>query len=200
MKCFEINLLPNLSSSLRINGRAKYLHYLGPLNVKDKRNSKNRRAKPFGQKKLKTIETAFIEQGYVRLPISLNGAGHPIIEVIKPNNVQAKILLDTGATANLLDYDFAKQLGLNLTPTQEKGGGIGGLTLDVFSIDEVLMEMSGQHFRFDNFLSMDFTSLKQSLISNGLAADFQGILGFGFFKMTKCFIDYSGDRILILNN
>ena len=153
-----------------------------------------------GKKKLKTIETAFIEKGYVRIPFSFNGAGHPIIEVIMPNNVQAKILLDTGASANLLDYDFAKQLGLNLTPTQEKGCGIGGLTLDVFSIDEVLMEMSGQHFRFDNFLSMDFTSLKQSLISNGLAADFQGILGFGFFKMTKCFIDYSGDRILILNN
>lgn len=153
-----------------------------------------------GKKKLETIETAFIEKGYVSIPFSFNGAGHPIIEVIMPNNVQAKILLDTGASANLLDYDFAKQLGLNLTPTREKGGGIGGLTLDVFSIDEVLMEMSGQHFKFDNFLSMDFTSLKQTLISNGLAADFQGILGFGFFKMTKCFIDYSGDRIFILNN
>jgi hypothetical protein len=192
--------LPNLSSSLRINGRAKCLHYLGPLTLKISATERTGEQNHLGKKKLKTIETAFIEEGYVSIPFSFNGAGHPIIEVIMPNNVQAKILLDTGASANLLDYDFAKQLGLNLTPTQEKGGGIGGLTLDVFSIDEVLMEMSGQHFRFDNFLSMDFTSLKQSLISNGLAADFQGILGFGFFKMTKCFIDYSGDRILILNN
>lgn len=150
--------------------------------------------------KIKTIETAFIEEGYVNIPFSFNGAGHPIINVTLANNVQTNILLDTGASANLLDYDFAKELGLNLTPTGEKGGGAGGLTLDVFSIDKVLLEISGQHFKFDNFLSMDFTSIKQSLISNGLTADFQGILGFGFFKMTKCFIDYSADRIFILNN
>ena len=150
--------------------------------------------------KIKTIEEAFTREGYVSIPFSFNVAGHPIIKATLANNVQANILLDTGASANLLDYDFAKELGLNLTSTGEKGGGAGGLTLDVFSIDEVLLEISGQHFKFDNFLSMDFTSIKHSLISNGLAADFQGILGFGFFKMTKCFIDYSADRIFILHN
>jgi hypothetical protein len=150
--------------------------------------------------KMKIIEAAFIEEGYVSIPFSFNGAGHPIINVTFSNNVPTNILLDTGASANLLDYDFAKELGLNLTPTGEKGGGAGGLTLDMFSIDEVLLEISGQQFKFDNFLSMDFTSIKHSLISNGLAADFQGILGFGFFKMTKCFIDYSADRIFILKN
>jgi hypothetical protein len=146
------------------------------------------------------IETAFTEEGYVSIPFSFNGAGHPIIKVTLANNVQANILLDTGASCNLLDYDFAKELGLNLTPTGEKGGGAGGATLDVFSIDEISLEISGQNFKFDNFLSMDFTTIKQSLISNRLEADFQGYLGFGFFKMTKCFIDYSADRIFILNN
>ncbi len=149
---------------------------------------------------VKTIEEAFIREGYVSIPFSFNGAGHPIIEVTIANDVQANILLDTGASANLLDYDFAKELGLNLTPTGEKGGGAGGLTLDVFSIDEVLLEISRQHFKFDNFLAMDFTTIKESLLSSGLTADFQGILGFGFFKTTKSFIDYSADRIFILNN
>lgn len=149
---------------------------------------------------IQRIETTFIEEGYVSIPFLFNGAGHPIIKVTFANNVQANILLDTGASANLLDYDFAKELGLNLLPTGEKGGGAGGLTLDVFSINKVLMEISGQHFTFDNFLSMDFTSIKESLTSSGLTADFQGILGFGFFKMTKCFIDYFADRIFILNS
>ena len=149
--------------------------------------------------KIEAIEAAFIKEGYVNIPFSFNGAGHPIIKVTLANNVQANIMLDTGASANLLDHDFAKQLGLNLIPTGEKGGGAGGLTLDVFSIDKVLMEISGQQFEFDNFLSMDFTSIKQSLTASGLTADFDGILGFGFFKMTKCFIDYYADRIFILN-
>jgi hypothetical protein len=121
---------------------------------------------------IKKIESAFIEEGYVNIPFSFNGAGHPIIKVTLANNVQTNILLDTGASANLLDHDFAKGLGLNLTPTGEKGGGAGGLTLDVFTIDEVLLEISAQHFKFDNFLSMDFTSIKHSLLSNGLSADF----------------------------
>lgn len=149
---------------------------------------------------MKTIEEAFLAEGYVSIPFSFNGAGHPLITATLADNVQANILLDTGASANLLDYDFAKELGVNLIPTGEKGGGAGGLTLDLFSIEEVSLEIGGKHFQFDNFLAMDFTSIKHSLISSGLTADFQGILGFGFFKMTKSFIDYSADRIFILNN
>jgi hypothetical protein len=149
---------------------------------------------------IETIENAFINEGYVSIPFSFNGAGHPLIKVIIANNVKANILLDTGASANLLDYDFAKELGLKITPTGEKGGGAGGHAIDLFNIEEVILDINGQHFGFDNFLCMDFTSIKHSLIANGLAADFQGILGFGFFKMTKCFIDYSADRIFLLNN
>lgn len=149
---------------------------------------------------MKRIDEAFLSEGYVSIPFNFNGAGHPIITATLADNIQTNILLDTGASANLLDYDFAKELGINLIPTGEKGGGAGGLTLDVFSIEEVLLEIGGRNFRFDNFLSMDFTSIKDSLISSGLTADFQGILGFGFFKTTKSFIDYSADRIFILNN
>lgn len=150
--------------------------------------------------KTQSIESAFIGEGYVNIPFLFNGAGHPMIKVTIADNVQTNILLDTGASANLLDYDLARSLELKLTPLEEKGGGAGGHALDLFTIDEVLLEISGQHFKFDNFLSMDFTSMKAALISNGVEADFQGILGFGFFKMTKCFIDYSDDRIFILNN
>jgi hypothetical protein len=149
---------------------------------------------------MKTIEEAFVREGYVSIPFSYNGAGHPIIKATLPNNVQANILLDTGASANLLDYDFAKKLKLNLTPTGEKGGGAGGLTYDVFTVDELSMEINGHLFKFDSFLAMDFSSIKNSLSLNGIIEDFQGILGFGFFKMTKCFIDYSADRIFILTD
>lgn len=150
--------------------------------------------------KMKTIEEAFTSEGYVSIPFSFNGAGHPLIKVTLANNMPVNFLLDTGASANLLDHDFAKQLELNVTATGEKGGGAGGLIYDVFTVDEVLLEISGQIFKVDNFLSMDFSSIKHSLSSNGVTEEFQGILGFGFFKMTKCFIDYSANRIFILND
>ena len=150
--------------------------------------------------KIKTIEEAFTRAGYVSIPFSLNGAGHPLIKATLANNIQVSFLLDTGASINLLDYEFAKEHNLNLTATGEKGGGAGGLIYDVFSLGEISLEVSGQHFKFDSFFSMDFSSIKQALISRGVPEEIQGILGFGFFKMTKCFIDYSADRIFILND
>jgi hypothetical protein len=149
--------------------------------------------------KIKTIEEAFIREGYVSIPFTFNGVGHPLIKATLANNVQANFLLDTGAAVNLLDYEFAKELKLSLTPTGEKGGGAGGLTYDIFSLEKISLEVSGQHFRFDSFFSMDFSSIKESLTSRGVSEEIQGILGFGFFTMTKCFIDYSANRIFILN-
>lgn len=144
------------------------------------------------------IENAFFKEGYISISFSFNGAGHPMIEAKLAGNVSASFLLDTGASANLLDYGFAEELGLAQVPTGEKGGGAGGLTYDVFSIGKLPLEISGQSFWVDNFLSMDFSSIKESLRVNGVFEDLHGILGVGFFKAAKCFIDYSADRIFIL--
>lgn len=149
--------------------------------------------------KIKTIEDAFTSEGYVSIPFSLNGVGHPYFTVTMANNVQANFLLDTGAAVNLLDYDFASKLNINLSPTGEKGGGAGGLNYDIFSLENLSFEIGGREFRFDSFYAMDFSSIKEGLSSRGVTEEIQGILGFGFFKMTKCFIDYSADRIFILS-
>ncbi len=152
------------------------------------------------QNKMNALEKAFISEGYVSVPFSFNGAGHPMVKATLGNDVGANFLLDTGASANLLDYEFAKELNLNLTPTDEKGGGAGGMTIDLFTIDEISIEIGGQHFKFDSFGAMDFSSIKESLASHGVFDEIQGILGVGFFKKTKCFIDYSDNRIFVLNN
>ena len=148
---------------------------------------------------MKLIEESFIREGYVIIPFSFNGAGHPIIQANIAGKVPLNILLDTGASANLLDYEFALDLQLNLTATGEKGGGAGGMTYDVFIIEPISLLINGQEFKIDNFLAMDFSSIKESLILSGVEADFKGILGFGFFKMTKCFIDYHGNRLFVNN-
>lgn len=148
---------------------------------------------------MKTIEAAFAKAGYISLPFSFTGVGHPIIKTTLSNNAEVNFLLDTGASVNLLDHELAKSLGQNLTPTGEKGAGAGGIAYDIFSIDNLSLEIGGQHFCFDSFYSMDFFSIKESYTSRGVSEAIQGILGFGFFKMTKCFIDYAADRIFVLN-
>lgn len=146
------------------------------------------------------IEEAFISQGYVSIPFSFNGVGHPLIKATIANNIEVNFLLDTGASINLLDYEFANELNLNLVLTEGKGGGAGGLMFDIYQLENISLIISGQHFKFDNFFSMDLSSMREALVNTGGVEKFHGILGFGFFQMTKCFIDYSGNRIFILNN
>ncbi len=146
---------------------------------------------------MQSIEEAFAREGYVSIPFSFNGAGHPLVEAVLANNVHVNILLDTGASANLLDYDLARELGLNLTDTGEKGGSAGGLIDGIFSIEALTLEIGGHSFSFDNFLAMDFSSIQQSLSSNGITEAIHGILGFGFFQKTKCFIDYHSNRLFV---
>jgi hypothetical protein len=148
---------------------------------------------------IKNIEEAFIKEGYVSIPFSFNGVGHPMIKATLANNVEINLLLDTGASINLLDYEFAKELNLGLTLTEGKGGGAGGLMFDIYSLDNIILEINGQDFKFDSFFSMDLSSMREALTGTGATEEINGILGFGFFQMTKCFIDYSGSRIFILN-
>jgi hypothetical protein len=150
--------------------------------------------------KIEAIEEAFFREGYVSIPFTFNAAGHPVVKARFAGGVEANILLDTGASIDLLDDEFARQLGLTLTPTGENASGAGGLSYDVFDLGGLSFEIGGQRFKFDAFYSMDFASIKEALTSHGVAEELQGILGVGFFKMTKCFIDYSADRIFILNN
>ena len=146
---------------------------------------------------MRSIEEAFAREGYVSIPFVLNGAGHPLVKAVLPGNVHINILLDTDASANLLDHDLAKELGLNLTDTGEKGGSAGGFIDGIFSIEAFTLEIGGHSFSFDTFLAMDFSSIQQSLDSSGVTEAIHGILGFGFFQKTKCFIDYHSNRLFV---
>lgn len=147
---------------------------------------------------IKNIEDAFVKEGFIGIPFTFNGVGHPIIKASIATNVEINLLLDTGASINLLDYEFAKQLNLSLTITEGKGGGAGGLMFDIYSLDNIELEINGQDFKFNSFFSMDLSSMQEALAGTGATEEIKGILGFGFFQMTKCFIDYSGSRIFVL--
>lgn len=43
-------------------------------------------------------------------------------------------------------------------------------------------------------------SINESYSERGVPEQIQGILGFGFFKMTQCFIDCASERIFFLTN
>ena len=143
-----------------------------------------------------TIEEVFKNEGYVPIPFLFNGAGHPTV-VFKFKEIDVTFLLDTGAGENLLDTQFAKNIGLDLVPTGTKGGGAGGLIHDTYSLGEITFHYNGLVFSFEQFYAMDFDTIRQALETQGIKADLQGILGFSFFEMTKSYIDYMNRRIYV---
>lgn len=143
-----------------------------------------------------TLEKAFENEGYTPIPFLFNGAGHPtVVFRYKANDIT--FLLDTGAGENLLDTQFAKDIGLDLVPTGNKGGGAGGLIHDTYSIGEIAFQYNDLLFSFEQFYAMDFDSIREALETQGVQDRFQGILGFPFFEMTKSYLDYMNKRIYV---
>ena len=143
------------------------------------------------------IDEAFRQESYQAIPFTLNGAGHPTIE-LQIKDETAVFLLDTGAASSLLDVEYAKKLSLPITIlVGETGGGAGGMIHEIYSIGELDLFYGEIKFPFDQFLAMDFKTIKQALTAKGVEEEFQGILGFGFFKNNNCFIDYSKNRIFV---
>lgn len=144
------------------------------------------------------LEEAFKNEGYVAIPFLFNGAGHPTV-VFKYKEFDISFLLDTGAAINLLDTQYAKEMGLDLVATEGKGGGAGGILHDIYSIGQIDFQYGDMIFSFEQFHTMDFETIRQSMEATGFTADFQGILGFGFFEMTQSYIDYVNKRIYVRN-
>ncbi len=142
------------------------------------------------------LEEAFKNEGYSAIPFTFNGAGHPTV-VFTYKEFDIPFLLDTGAAINLLDTQFAKGMGLDLAATEGKGGGAGGLIHDIYSIGAITFQFNDLPFSFDQFHAMDFETIRQSMEATGYTANFQGILGFGFFEMTRSYIDYVNKRIYV---
>jgi hypothetical protein len=141
-----------------------------------------------------TLDEAFKNEGYLPIPFLFNGAGHPTV-VLKYKETDVTFLLDTGAGENLLDTQFAKDIGLDLVPTGSKGGGAGGLIHDTYTVGGIALKYNDLLFSFEQFYAMDFDTIWEALETQGVKADFQGILGFPFFEMTKSYIDYMNKRI-----
>lgn len=144
------------------------------------------------------LEEAFEKDGYNAIPFTFNEAGHPTA-VFKYNEHEITFLLDTGATINLLDTQLANKIGLTLITTEGKGGGAGGVLHDIFSIESITFRYDNLLFSFEQFFSMDFENIRQTMEATGHSANFRGIFGFGCFEMTQSYIDYVNKRIYVKN-
>jgi predicted aspartyl protease len=80
-----------------------------------------------------------------------------------------EILVDTGASNTVIDVELARELGLRLTPSAQRGAGVGDSSVAVNRVDGAEMVVGGVRISGDIY-TMDFTSLRAALGARGVEA------------------------------
>src|SRR5436305_1653986 len=107
-----------------------------------------------------------LQSGYRQVPLSRNGLGHFHAAGALEGRPVA-VLIDTGAASTLVRLDLAQQLGLALTKLPHRGGGAGGVTLDVYHVREGALTLGGVRPRPRALMAMDLAHVNQALAMKG---------------------------------
>jgi hypothetical protein len=142
------------------------------------------------------LKKFLIKKGYTPFPFVLNELGHPKIEAAI-NKIPGTFLVDTGAAGNVIDAAFAGKIGLSFTDTGIKGGGVGGIHLDVFQAQGAELSILNIVFKGVDWFVMDLSEVKKGLQQKGDDGKVEGIIGFSVFKKYKAVIDYKTNLLFL---
>src|SRR5262245_51399108 len=99
----------------------------------------------------------FLESaGYVRIPLQRSEVGHFHARG-RLRDRDVSILVDTGASSTIVSLALARELNLALALHDEKGGGAGGSSLEVYVIESASLDLRELPIRPRNLLAMDLT-------------------------------------------
>jgi hypothetical protein len=124
---------------------------------------------------------AFLEsQGYKRIPLTRNSAGHFETGGILAGRV-VRVLIDTGAGATIVALPIAHELGLELISEGHTGGGAGGTNLETFKVKEVAFTLDYALPQPKALYAMDLSHVNAALGLKGASA-VDVILGVDVFE------------------
>ena len=75
------------------------------------------------------------------------------------------ILVDTGASSTIVSLALARELNLTISLHDDKGGGAGGGSLDVYVIEDTSIDLQELVIRPRHLLAMDLTHANEALIA-----------------------------------
>lgn len=108
------------------------------------------------------------------------------------NDINGKLLIDTGASKSLLDISKAEKYKFNyILISKDKYVGIGGLQ-DIYVVYNVEITQS-----FIEFLGTDLSEIQKYFIKDGISII--GILGVDYLEKHNCIIDFKKNKLYIGN-
>ena len=134
-------------------------------------------------------------RGFFSVPLRETGIGHfELTGVI--GGQAAAILLDTGAASTVVDAEFARALGLHMSPLLEKAGGAGSARMDLWRLDAELIVAGRTVTPAAALYAMDLSHVASALRLKGIEPP-TAVLGADILIPRQAVIDY-GARSLLL--
>lgn len=133
-----------------------------------------------------------LSEGKTVIEFEISETGHQIVEA-KINGKLLRFILDTGAGASVLDRGCLSELGIEEKLNDENAAGLG-------TSDHAMGDIEVDSIEFGNalFESPDFVSLDHVQVAGG-EKGVHGLLGSPFFTQYQAVIDFSKNRLELLN-
>jgi hypothetical protein len=141
------------------------------------------------------LESFLEQQGFKKIKLAKNGVGH-FQTVGDLGGHPLSVLVDTGAGATVVSLALVEKLGLELEKISAAGGGAGGVSLEVFSVQDATLKLGKLTPRVRQLMAMDFEHINHGLACKG-CEPVDAILGVDVFEAQSAVIDYGSSSLFL---
>lgn len=130
------------------------------------------------------------KQGYHKIPLKNNGAGHFKLNA-KINGVSGSFILDTGASHTVIDDLAAEKFALTFSSRASKdAGGLGESAMKTRKCTGNVIEIKGLKLQKAVLIAIDLSHVNNAL-AKSRSEKIDGVIGADILKKHKALIDYS---------
>lgn len=133
--------------------------------------------------------------GYTKIGLRRNGVGQLLADV-EIGAEHVSMILDSGASATVLDKESADRLGLSRAEAERCGVGAGG-QVDTFAIESVSLSLGGIDVPLGPLPVMDFSHVNDRLTAVG-EARVDGVLGADILNRHNAIFEYAAPAVYLL--
>lgn len=142
-----------------------------------------------------TLTAYLTDQGYQRVPLTRSGVGHFHAEGTL-NDRSVAVLIDTGAASTVVSLALAREIGTACNLVHNKGGGAGGVSLDIYHLPGATLQLGPVKPRITALYAMDLGNVNEALLQKGDTA-VEVILGADVLDTHAAVIDYASSSFFL---
>ena len=132
--------------------------------------------------------------GYSRIDLRRGGTGQ-LLATVRIGSGEALMILDSGASATVVDRESADRIGLTELAPGEGAAGAGG-RLETHVVDVGSVSLGEVAVQVDRLCVMDLSHVNDQLLSIG-EPRVDGVLGSDVLSQHAALIDYSAPRLYL---